>query len=172
MNRMSQDSVFHPFSRPILASLGMVFLLSLGLTLGLFGALRYSSPVHAAPVPYPVEPPANTRTAPATTTVSITYGDAISAATVTSRTFAVHGMQTGLLTRTHGVSGATIILTPSHSFHPGELVQTSATTGVRYVSGTAALSPTVWQFWTTATGGTGLYAPDHRRCRALQPAHL
>jgi len=93
-----------------------------------------------------------------------TYDEPISATTVTSRTFAVHAMQTGLLTATHGVANAgnTIVVTPTHIFHPGELVQTTATTDTLNLSGQGPISPTVWQF-RAAVGvgndlGSGVFA--------------
>ena len=57
-----------------------------------------------------IHPISNTHTAPATTSVSISYDEAISPATVSTGTFAVHAAQTGLLTQTYHVSGGIIIL--------------------------------------------------------------
>jgi len=56
------------------------------------------------------------------TTISITYDQAISPTTVSTQTFAVHAMQTGLLTQTYGVRGGTIVLTPTQPLKP-DLVQ-------------------------------------------------
>ena len=102
-------------------------------------------------------PPANTHTAPLTASVSITYSQAISVTTVNTRTFAVHAMQTGLLTRTYSVDGGTISLTPIQPFKLGELVQTSATTGTLSLSGQEPISPTVWQFRAAVAGGSGIF---------------
>jgi hypothetical protein len=72
------------------------------------------------------------------TTVSITYDQPMSATTVTSQTFAIHGMQSGLVTETHGVvNGNTLIVTPTNAFHQGELVYAIATTGTLNITGTA-----------------------------------
>ncbi len=98
-------------------------------------------------------PASNTHTAPATSTVSIAYSEPISPATVSTQTFAVHAMQTGLLTQTYHVSGGIIGLTPRRPFRPGELVQASATTGTLNLSGQGPVSPTVWAFRVAATGG-------------------
>jgi hypothetical protein len=65
-----------------------------------------ASESQAAPVARPVQSPSNpvivparnTHTSRPTTTVSITYDEDINAATVSTRTFAVHAMQGGLLT--------------------------------------------------------------------------
>lgn len=108
----------------------------------------------SSPISHPIS---NTHTAPATTTVSITYDEPISPTTVTSRTFAVHAMQTGLVTAAHGVNDNTIIVTPTHAFHPGELVQASATTRTLSLSGQGPISPTVWQFWVAVAGGGGVF---------------
>ena len=105
-----------------------------------------------------IHPVSNTHTAPATSTVSITYDEAISPATVSTRTFAVHAMQTGLLTQTYSVAGGSISLTPAQPFKPGELVQVSATTGTLNLSGRGPISPTVWQFRVAATNGYGYFA--------------
>ncbi len=104
-----------------------------------------------------VDPISNTHTAPRTATVSITYNKEISAATVSTRTFAVHAMQTGLLAQAYSVNGGAISLTPPQPFKPGELVQTSATTGTLFTDATRPISPTVWQFWTAVEGGSGLF---------------
>ncbi|MCP4537843.1 MAG: tandem-95 repeat protein, partial [Chloroflexi bacterium] len=63
-----------------------------------------------------------------------------------------------LLTKTFGVDGGTIILTPTNGFHPGELVQATATTGTLSLAGMAPITPTVWQFWTAVDGGWGQFA--------------
>ncbi|MBN2002044.1 MAG: VCBS repeat-containing protein [Anaerolineae bacterium] len=93
------------------------------------------------------DPAGNTHAAPVTSTVSITYDEAINAATVSTQTFAVHAMQTGLLAQTYSVSSGTISLKSILPFKPGELVQVSATTGtLSLVDGSGPVSPTVWQF--------------------------
>jgi uncharacterized repeat protein (TIGR01451 family) len=102
-----------------------------------------------------VHPLSNSHTAPLTTSVSITYDEAMSATTVTTKTFAVHAMQTGLLSQVYSVNGETIALTPASALKPGELVQASATTGTLSMAGIEPLSPTVWQFRAEASGGSG-----------------
>ncbi|MCP4536442.1 MAG: VCBS repeat-containing protein, partial [Chloroflexi bacterium] len=93
---------------------------------------------------YPIT---NTITASLMTTVTITYDQPMSATTVTSRTFAVHGMQSGLVTETHGlIDGNRLIITPANGFHQGELVYAIATTRTTNVTGTSPLSATQWQF--------------------------
>jgi uncharacterized repeat protein (TIGR01451 family) len=94
-----------------------------------------------------IAPPRNAHTAALTTTITATYNQDIDASTVTSVTFAVHGMQSGLVTATHGVvSGNTIVVTPTRPFHQGELVYAIATTGTLNITGTGPLTATQWQF--------------------------
>ncbi len=135
-----------------------VLTLSLGLTLAVALSVLNSQ---AAPLLRPgnpvTDPVGNTHTAPPTTTVSITYDEPISPTTVSTRTFAVHAMQTGLLTQTYGVYSGTITLTPTQPFHPGELVQVSATTGTLGLDGTGPVSPTVWQFRVAVESGLGRF---------------
>jgi len=93
-------------------------------------------------------PPRNAVTATLNTTITATYDQPINPTSVTSRTFAVHGMQSGLVTATHGVANAgnTIIVTPTRPFHQGELVYAIATTRTLNISGTGPLTATQWQF--------------------------
>ncbi len=130
--------------------------LSLGLAMALAGLWIFTA--RAAPGNPVLDPPANTHHAPVTTTVSITYNEAIDAATVTSRTFAVHGMQGGLVTATYAVSGGMVSVHPVRPFLPGELVQATATTGTLTPGGDGPLAPTVWQFRTAVQSGTGHFS--------------
>jgi uncharacterized repeat protein (TIGR01451 family) len=114
----------------------------------LVGLLLVVSGAWAAPgvPPEEIYPPRNAVTATLTTTVSATYDEAIDPSTVTSRTFAVHGMESGLVTATHAVSGNTVIVTPTRPFHQGELVYAIATTRTLNLTGTGPASATQWQF--------------------------
>ncbi|HSD85434.1 MAG TPA: FG-GAP-like repeat-containing protein, partial [Anaerolineae bacterium] len=152
-----------------LSRLVMSFALGLGLVLGLIAFVH--APSLAAPAWRPllipgnpvVMPRANSHTAPRNTTVAITYSEAISAATVNTRTFAVHAMQTGQLTRSFGALGGSIILTPTRLFKPGELVQASATTRTLNLLGQGPISPTVWQFRAAAGPGPGIFLDSGQR---------
>jgi uncharacterized repeat protein (TIGR01451 family) len=121
----------------------IVLTLGLGLALGAGLLMLTGSAAPGNPV---LDPPPNSHTAPLTTTVSIVYDELIDPATVTSRTFAVYGMQSGLVTTTHAVHGATIVVTPTRPFHQGELVYAVATTRTLSVTGTEPVSSTQWQF--------------------------
>ncbi|MCP4422519.1 MAG: Ig-like domain-containing protein, partial [Chloroflexi bacterium] len=109
------------------------------------------------PVMQATHPVSNTHTALLTSTVSITYNQNMDISTVSTQTFAVHAMETGLISQTYGVNGGTISLTPTNSFKPGELVQVSATTGTLDITGTNPLSPTVWQFRAQAGVGPAVF---------------
>jgi hypothetical protein len=127
--------------------------LGFGLTLALLGLFALIG--QAAPGNPVLDPARNAHTVPATTTISIAYDEAISPTSVSTRTFAVHAMQTGLLTQTLGVDGATISLTPTQPLKPGELVQVSATTGtLSAIDGSGPISPTVWQFRAAVGAGS------------------
>ncbi len=124
---------------PLLITLALG--LGLALTLGLFALVGQAAPGN--PI---LNPPRNSHTTPLTSSVSITYNEPISAATVTSRTFAVHAMQSGLVTATHSVSGGTIVVVPEMRFHQGELVYVIATTRTLSITGTEPASSSQWQF--------------------------
>ncbi len=122
-----------------------IHLLPLGL--GLMLATAFFELVGLAAPAHPIlSPPPNSHTAPLTSAVSITYDEAISPATVTSRTFAVHAMQSGLVTATRTVSGGTISATPGRPFHQGEVVYAIATKRTLSISGTGPVSSTQWMF--------------------------
>ncbi|MDM8527970.1 FG-GAP-like repeat-containing protein [Anaerolineales bacterium HSG24] len=108
------------------------------------------------PVSQSISPIGNTHTAPSSSAVSITYDQPISTTTVSTQTFAVHAMQTGLLS---GEYSTGVMLTPLQPFKPGELVQVSATTGTLSSGGQGPTSSTVWQFWTQVTNGSGTFTP-------------
>jgi uncharacterized repeat protein (TIGR01451 family) len=126
--------------------------LALALLLGVFASLSRATPGNPNPNPDP-----NTHTAPLSSSISLTYDEVISAASVTSRTFAVHAMQTGLLTATHGAYSGTMVVTPTRPLHPGELVQATATTHTLNISGERPISPTVWQFRARASSSSGAF---------------
>ncbi len=91
--------------------------------------------------------------------ISATYDLLMDPATVTSRTFAIHGMQLGQRLQTYSVDGRVVSLTPTQPLKPGELVQVSATTGTLSMSGRGPISPTVWQFRAAVGGGSGTLDP-------------
>ncbi|MCP4356417.1 MAG: DUF11 domain-containing protein, partial [Chloroflexi bacterium] len=109
------------------------------------------------PVLVAISPISNTHVATVTSTVSITYDHNMDISSVSTQTFAVHAMETGLISQTYGVNGGRISLTPTNSFKPGELVQVSATTGTLDITGTNPLSPTVWQFRAQAGVGPAVF---------------
>ena len=115
------------------------------------------SVVSVAPGPnsHDVDPGAN---------VTVTYDHDVYPNTVSDETFAVHAMQTGQLTAPPAglsVSGPTVTLDPDQPFHPGELVQATATPGILSRHGLGAGLGTergyVWQFRAGVSGGSGIY---------------
>ena len=136
----------HNHSFKHLSFLSIPTRLALGLLIVALGTM-FVIPSLAQPGNPALDPPRNSHTAPLTTTVSITYDEPISTTTVTSHTFAVHGMQSGLVTKTHGVvNNNTVIVTPTQPFFPGELVYAIATTQTANITGAHPLTPTLWQF--------------------------
>ena len=105
-------------------------------------------------VPTSVSPDANSHDAAVGTNVSATYSRNIDPASATAQTFAVHAMQTGQLLTPPSVAGWTVTQNPAGDFHPGELVQVTATAGLE-TAGPPVLTPYVWQFRAAATAGNG-----------------
>jgi uncharacterized repeat protein (TIGR01451 family) len=103
------------------------------------------------------DPVRNAVVAPLDSPVVVTYTQAVSATTVTSRTVVVHSMMQGLVTATHSVAGNVVTVNPVRAFFPGELVYASATTQTTNITGTTSLTPTVWQFTTEAPKGHGRF---------------
>ena len=105
-----------------------------------------------------LEPAKNDHFVPRNTSIAITYDEDIDSGTVGETTFAVFGMESGLLFETYSVEAGTIRLTPTQPFHAGELVQVSATTQtLSLVDGLGPLEPTVWQFRARSDGGSAFY---------------
>jgi len=136
----------HSFKHLSFPSIPVRLALALGLLIVALGT-TFVILILAQPGNPALDPPRNSHTAPLTTTVSITYDEPMDPTTVTSQTFAIHGMQSGLVTETHSVvNNNTIIVTPTHAFFPGELVYAVATTQTANITGTHPLTPTLWQF--------------------------
>ena len=147
----------------------LILCFSFVLLLGVMGvldnrtSLAYSLPL-ANPVILERLPVANTHTAVVTTAVSVQFDQAISPTSVTSRTFFVHAQHSGLVSQVIATAGNTIYLTPTESFHAGELVDVTVTTGTLNLTNESVVSPTVWQFRTAVTGsGRGLFVGSGQR---------
>lgn len=155
---------------PILAAvtMAMVALLCLlGATNPSYAAM---SPVSLFwPLPITVDPPPGGQGIAVTSTVFIDYGEPIDPGTVSTRTFSVHAMQTGLITRTYVVSGGRIELAPEQHFKPNEIVQVSATTGTLNLNGDGPLNPTVWTFRTGSGDALGLFGSSTQLLSAERP---
>jgi len=137
-----------------------LFLLALILGLGLAGLVfviqgRANTPLTPGnPV---MDPPGNAIDILADSPVSITYDEAIDPDTVSTDTFAVHAMFSGVQLGSFSVNGGAIVVDPPQPFKPGELVQVSATTATLNITGTGPLTPTVWQFVVETEAGTGFF---------------
>jgi len=118
-----------------------------------------SAYVLAAPVPETHSPPANALNVPLTTSLSITFDQAISLTTVTSRTLVVYGSQSPIYTGAYDLSNSlrTVNLNPVRRFFPGEQIHTTVTTGTTSITGERVISATVWQFWTAVTPSTAIF---------------
>ncbi|HSH05354.1 MAG TPA: FG-GAP-like repeat-containing protein, partial [Anaerolineae bacterium] len=80
------------------------------------------------------------------TPITASFNANVSAATVTSATFAAHTSFTGLLTGTLSVSGDTITLNPTRDLFAGEQVQVIATANISDADGAGLTNPTQWGF--------------------------
>ncbi len=78
--------------------------------------------------------------------VTITYNEAIDAATVNANTFVVHALQSTQRYYDYSVNGGAIQYAHDLPFAAGELIEVSATTGTLNLNGESPISPTVWQF--------------------------
>ena len=99
-----------------------------------------------------VSPPPNVHDAPVSTNLTVTADSPFSQTTASASTFVVHG---GF----HGKVGGTfipgsIVFQPGMPFFPGELVETSVTSGVLDIAD-LPLIPYVWRFRTAAGAGGG-----------------
>ena len=120
-----------------------------------------------------VSPARNAVTASVTTTITARYDQPMAAASVVSRTFVVHGMQSGVITQMHGLADTTTLqVTPNRSLHQGanssmpsprrERPISPARIRRRHPSGSsmpARSSPAAWGALTTS-------APAWPACRA------
>lgn len=140
-------------NKPLKGVLAALFVLMCLVALPVWGGFAALPLVPGNPV---VEPSINSFTAPLTSTVSISYDEAIDPSTVSPETFAVFGMQSGLRFGAYSVDNGTISLAPDFPFMAGEKVNVSATTGTLNNNGQGPLAPTVWQF-RAAGGGSGVF---------------
>ena len=110
-----------------------------------------------APQVSAVTPTRNAVGVPLTNNLSISFDEPIDLTSVTSRTFAVQGSQSPIFTGAYSLSdfSRTVMFDPARTFFPGEVIQASATTATLNITGEHVMTPTVWQFWAAAYGGTG-----------------
>jgi hypothetical protein len=149
----------------VLVTLGVAFVLVL-LALWLLGGMTIPRAnaglarcAQVAPLPIHTDPGANALNVPITSNVSITFDEPISLTSVSTRTFAVYGSQSSILTGIYSLdsSSHTVTLDPTRALFPGERVDATVTTGTLSFTGQQAISATVWQFWATVQGGSGVF---------------
>jgi uncharacterized repeat protein (TIGR01451 family) len=92
-------------------------------------------------------PSANAQTVGLTAPISASFNANVNASTITSATFRLHGSISGAISGTlsYNASNRTLLLTPAHSFEPGEVLRVSATSGIQNTLG-ASLESYQWQF--------------------------
>ena len=114
-----------------------------------------------------VSPPSNSFLLPSQFSLSASYGSPetlLLPETVTTTSVILHSFQSGEMTGTLHVNGNSLTLTPSRLAHPGESFQATLSTeiGSLFFGGWAVLhpnDPTVWQFQTGVSGGSGYMGP-------------
>lgn len=103
--------------------------------------------------------PANgSHTAPSTATITISLSGTVNEASVTDQTVFVHGSGHGQMDGE--ITFGSILYNPFDDFFPGELVQTSVTTGVLDASGLPLDTPYIWSFRAAAGIGPATF-PTH-----------
>ena len=85
--------------------------------------------------------------------VSATFSRPVSITTVSTRTFTVHGWQTGMYTGTY--AGGPVQFDAARDFKPGEEIIASLSMNLRSTDG-RYLVPYAWQFRAAVVGGTGV----------------
>jgi uncharacterized repeat protein (TIGR01451 family) len=116
-----------------------------------FASITIPSP----PVLQSISPKRNSHTAPQTSTVSATYDVAMDASTVTSRTFVVHGMQSGLVTAR--------METPWWSHRRGPFIL------MNWFTPSLPRAPTAWLVWSRSPRRSGTSAPWRAAAAAISP---
>jgi hypothetical protein len=127
----------------------------IGLTLGSGGGTAWESFDNLELVTDPfavtgVEPAPNSHTATASTAVTVSLSVPVSQTTITTRTLFVHGGFHGHLDGDLSFGTTSIVFGPADGLHPGELVQTSVTTGVEWRSPTPSPTQTTARGWPAA----------------------
>lgn len=103
-----------------------------------------------------VSPSGTTHTASLTTTIDVTFSGAIQGSSVTSQTVFIHGGQEVLM-GTFSPGTNSFSYDPGKYLFPGQLVDTTVTTGVLDSTGSPIIAPYVWQFRTTVAAGAATF---------------
>lgn len=103
-------------------------------------------------------PAENTHSIEADTNIGVTFDMPLDGSSVTDQSFVTYALQSGRLSSSTGdisslsTSGSTITLDPANNFHPGELVQVTAT-GSILDNPQTGVNPYVFQFRAAVTEG-------------------
>jgi len=88
--------------------------------------------------------------------ISATFSQAVNNNTVTPRTFAVWGKQTGFYSQSYTITDSTVLFDPQPNYKPGEEIVVSLNHGLHAADG-AAFFPYTWQFYALPVAGSGLF---------------
>ncbi len=102
--------------------------------------------------------------------ISATFNQAISVSTVTTRTFAVRGRQTGVYTGSYSISSGGVSFDALPDYKPGEEVVVSLSDAIRGLDDSWLL-PHTWQFWAGVGGGTGIFTASGRTLGSTWPLY-
>ena len=104
-------------------------------------------------------PAPNLNNVPGNAAISLVYSMPIDPASVTPKTIAVSGSQSGRLTNqaSFSVTGNTVWVSNMTSFLSGEVVQVVATTGISAAGSMNCVKPFVWQFSTKVAPSSGVF---------------
>ncbi|CAG0935748.1 hypothetical protein TFLX_04598 [Thermoflexales bacterium] len=145
----------------LILSFGFLFVVMSLLGGGPVPIAQAAPPVSPALAPQAtiVTPTRNAVGVPLTESLAISFDEPIDLASVTTGTFVVHGSQSSIFVGVYALSdlSRTIMFDPDRSFFPGEVINASVTTNTLNITGEHAITPTVWQFWAAAYGGTGRF---------------
>jgi hypothetical protein len=122
-------------------------------------------PAVPAPTVTAFAPSANSHIAPQMADFAVSFDEPIDATTAHTMTFAVHSLQSGQLVGSAAsvaTAGNTVTLTPSETFHPGELLQASVTPGIQSTTGEPA-EPFVWRVRSGVEAGSGTFRTHRDR---------
>jgi hypothetical protein len=115
--------------------------------------LALSTAAHAAPQVTSALPLRQRIDVPKTTTIQVTFTEAIDPASVTPISFRAFGRWSGPVAGTLAVAGNTVTLTPDEPFFAGEWVTVNLSRGIENTVGEPMAQGYAWNFWIKAGPG-------------------